>query len=579
VVALYTSHDFAISEPGVAALAKLTEAPAFEELLAEQTRAWRHLWQECDIRIESSRASAIAMKLRLHIFHLLQTVSYHTIDLDVGVPARGWHGEAYRGHIFWDELFIFPFLILRIPILSRALLLYRYRRLPAARHAAREAGYGGAMFPWQSGSTGREESQLVHLNPRSGRWVPDVSHRQRHINAAIAHNVWRYYEATGDYDFLYFHGAELLAEIARFFASIAAYDEASERYDIRGVMGPDEFHTANPDADHVDGGGLDNNAYTNVMAAWTLVLALDVLDLLPEERRAKLCETIGLSLEELERWDHISRRLKIPFHGGGIISQFEGYERLLELDWRAARERHGDIQRLDRLLEAEGDTPNRYKVSKQADVLMLFYLFTADELSRLFERLGYPFEHETIPRNVDYYLERTSHGSTLSLVVHSWVLARAQRPRSFEMFCQALDSDIADVQGGTTPEGIHLGAMAGTVDFVQRCYTGIEASAHVLHFDPRLPEHLERLSMRLRYRRQILDVEVDHERLKVSSRRFTAAPVTIAYRGHVREISPGESYSFRLIRPHDDQRARPAKPRPPTAAAGPPQSKRTNARL
>ena len=557
VVALHTSRDFAISEPGDAATVTLAEAPAFAALLAKHERAWGRLWQECDIRVESSRDSAIAMKLRLHIFHLLQTVSYHTIDLDAGVPARGWHGEAYRGHVFWDELFVFPFLNLRIPVLARALLLYRYRRLPAARRAARQQGCAGAMFPWQSGSSGREESQLVHLNPRSGRWVPDVTHRQRHINAAIAYNVWRYYEASGDYDFMDFHGAELIVEVARFFASIATYDEISDRFDIRGVMGPDEFHTAYPDADLAEHGGLDNNAYTNVMAAWTLARAQDALALLPEDRRGRLCERIGLETPELERFDHVSRRLRVAFHGQGIISQFEGYERLLEFDWRGARERYGDIQRLDRLLEAERDTPNRYKVSKQADVLMLFYLLTADELSWLFERLGYPFDPKTIPRNVDYYLGRTSHGSTLSLAVHSWVLARAQRPHSLEMFCQALESDIADVQGGTTPEGIHLGAMAGTVDFVQRCYTGIEPRAHVLHFDPKLPEYLERLSMRIRYRRQVLDVEVDHERLEVSSRKFAAAPVRIAYRGHIREISPGGSCSFRLLRPHADQRAEP----------------------
>ena len=112
------------------------------------------------------------MKIRLSIFHLLQTVSHHSIPLDSGVPARGWHGEAYRGHIFWDELFILPYLTFRIPALTRALLKHRYRRLPAARQLARESGLRGAMFPWQSGSSGREESQRLHLNPRWGRWLP-----------------------------------------------------------------------------------------------------------------------------------------------------------------------------------------------------------------------------------------------------------------------------------------------------------------------------------------------------------------------------------------------------------------------
>ena len=116
--------------------------------------------------------------------------------------------------------------------------------------------------------------------------------------------------------------------------------------------------------------------------------------------------------------------MRVVFHGDGIISQFEGYDQLEEFDWDGYREKYKDIQRLDRILEAEGDTPNRYKVSKQADVLMLFYLLSAEELYEIFERLGYPFDYETIPRNIDYYLKRTSHGSTLSRVVHAWVLAR-----------------------------------------------------------------------------------------------------------------------------------------------------------
>ena len=205
--------------------------------------------------------------LNVHVFHLLQTVSKHTIDLDVGVPARGWHGEAYRGHVFWDEVFIFPFLNLHLPDLTRALLQYRYRRLPTARRAAAAAGFEGAMYPWQSGSSGREETQTMHLNPNSGNWLPDNSHLQRHINIAVAYNVWQYFQATGDVEFLAFYGAEMLVEIARFWSSIATYNKALDRFEIRHVMGPDEYHDAYPGADEP---GLHNNAYTNVMVAWLL---------------------------------------------------------------------------------------------------------------------------------------------------------------------------------------------------------------------------------------------------------------------------------------------------------------------
>jgi alpha,alpha-trehalase len=546
-VALHTSQDTAISEPGLAALKALGRAGSFDRLFEAHRNAWGHLWEECGIEIETTADSGVQMKLRLHIFHILQTVSTHSTELDVGVPPRGWHGEAYRGHIMWDELFIFPFLNLRKPALTRALLRYRYRRLDEARQTARDAGYRGALFPWQSGSSGREESQRLHLNPMSGRWIPDNSQRQRHINGAIAFNVWQYYEVTEDRDFLYDYGAELMLEIARFWASLARFDEAAGRYAICGVMGPDEFHTAYPGKDPSEAGGLDNNAYTNFLASWSLTRTLDVLDLLPDTRRRVLCERLGLSEDELRDWDDISRNLIIPFHADGVISQFEGYEDLKEFDWEGYRRKYGQIQRLDRILENEGVDANSYKISKQADVLMLFFLFSSEELSEIFERLGYDFTPDTILKTVRYYMQRTSHGSTLSWVTHAWVLARADRPRSWQLLCQALDSDFADLQEGTTAEGVHLGAMAGTVDLMQRCYTGIEPRANVLTFNPRLPDELSCLRTTVRYRGQILDLEVTDETLCVSSRPFTAYPITIAYRGHVREIIPGQHYEFRLI--------------------------------
>ncbi|MET0834346.1 MAG: glycoside hydrolase family 65 protein, partial [Actinomycetota bacterium] len=485
VVALFTSRDRAIAEASDAARGRVGRLPdGFDELLERHVLAWDQLWRRCRIDLDGDGDAEVARTLNLHVFHLLQTVSEHTIDLDVGVPARGLHGEAYRGHIFWDELFVFPFLNLRFPELTRALLRYRSRRLPEARQAARAAGLQGAMYPWQSGSDGREETQRLHLNPSSGRWLSDRSHRQRHVNVAVAWNVWQYYQVTGDLAFLEAFGAEMLLEIARFWASIATYNRALDRYEICGVMGPDEYHDGYPDRDEP---GLDNNAYTNIMAAWVLCRALETLELLPDHRRTELAERTGLAREELERWEEVSRKLRVPFHDGDIISQFQGYGDLEELDWDQLRRRHGDIRRLDRLLEADGDTPNRYKASKQADVLMLFYLLSAEELRGLLERLGYRLEPAAIRRNVNYYLERTSHGSTLSGVVNAWVLARSDRPRSWRYFTEALASDLHDVQGGTTAEGIHLGAMAGTVDLAQRCYTGLETREDVLWLNPCLP--------------------------------------------------------------------------------------------
>ncbi|MFY9328636.1 MAG: glycosyl hydrolase family 65 protein [Georgfuchsia sp.] len=387
------------------------------------------------------------------------------------------------------------------------------------------------------------ETQAFNLNPRSQRWVRDNSYLQRHVGSAIALNVWQYFQVTRDVEFLHAYGAELILDIARFWSSIARFDDARERYEIRGVMGPDEFHDGYPDATTP---GLNNNAYTNIMAVWVLCRALEVLELLSEVRRAELTARLGLSAEEIARWDDISRRMVVPFHDEGIISQFEGYETLRELDWKGYRTRYGNIQRLDLILEGENDSANRYKLSKQPDVLMLFYLFSAEELGELFKRLDYPFEYETIPRNIAYYVDRSSQGSTLSRVAYGWVLARSDRPRAMDFFAQALQSDVSDIQQGTTAEGIHLGAMAGSVDLIQRVSTGIEIRGDVLRLNPELPREMDRLDLRIRYRGHSLDLRLTRDSLRVRGRDGAAAPISLCVGDEVCEFISGTTRVFGL---------------------------------
>lgn len=541
VVALFTSRDRAIAESTAAARTCAGQAGGFDELLDRHVVAWERLWRRCHVGTGGGDNQRV---LNLHMFHLLQTLSRHVVDLDVGVPARGLHGEAYRGHVFWDELFVFPFLTLHFPEVARAMLLYRWRRLPEARQAAHEAGYAGAAYPWQSGSDGRDETQRVHLNPRSGRWLPDHSHLQRHVGLAVAYNIWQYYQATGDLEFHAEYGAQMLLEIARFFAGLATYNEVLDRYEIRGVMGPDEYHDGYPDTDTP---GVDNNAYTNVMAVWVLRRALDTLALLAEPHRQELQQRLALGREEIDRFEHITRRMRVVFHGDGIISQFERWDELAELDLAGLRRRHGDIRRLDRILEAAGDTVNRYRACKQADVLMLFYLLSSEELGDIFTRLGYPYEPDTIPKNIRYYLAHTSHGSTLSAVVHAWVLARSDRAGSWRLFLEALDSDIKDIQGGTTPEGIHLGAMAGAVDLVQRCYTGLEIRDGGLRLNPRLPRELAELNLKVNYQgHQGIEIRCTQDCVLVRLPRWQATPIKVTVSDQAVMIQPGEAWEVAL---------------------------------
>jgi trehalose-phosphatase len=538
IATLYTGRDVATSEPAVDAERWLSRQGRFGELLDGHLTEWVHLWERLSIEFDDFTDELCI--LRLHMLHLLQTVSPNSSDLDVGVPARGLHGEAYRGHIFWDELFIYPVLNLRLPMITRSLLGYRYRRLPEARQAAMAAGYAGAMYPWQSGSDGREESQRLHLNPRSGRWNPDASERAHHIGIAVAYSAWQFYQATGDLAYLIDYGAEMLAEIARFFVSLATYDEGRSRYGIRGVIGPDEFHSGYPDRPYE---GIDNNAYTNVMAVWVIMRAMDALNLLPLPNRLDLLERLGLSSDDLKHWDEVSRRMYVPFHDG-VISQFEGYGDLAELDWDRLRRQYGDIQRLDRILEAEQDDVNRYRASKQADVLMLLYLMSATELRELLDRLGYRFPPEQVPEMVDYYLARTSHGSTLSGVVQTWVLARANRDRAMDFFQQALKSDVSDIQGGTTSEGIHLAAMAGTVDLMQRCFTGLETRSNRLILSPHWPESLGVLAIPIHYRGLHLHLRVSGRGVIISVDPRDAAGIEVECHGRIIQLMPGTTVRF-----------------------------------
>ncbi|HET6494682.1 MAG TPA: glycosyl hydrolase family 65 protein [Thermoleophilia bacterium] len=544
VVALYTSRDAAISAPETSARATIASTPPFAGLLASQEQSWARLWRRFGVALP--RDPETSLLLRLHAFHTFQVASPNAADLDVSVPARGLHGEAYRGHIFWDELYILPVVTRSLPEVSRALLLYRYRRLPQARAAARAAGLPGAMFPWQSGSDGREETQTMHLNPRSGRWLEDHSHLQRHVAVAIAYNVWKYYDWTLDEEFLSACGAELFLELTRFMAGLATYNETSGRYDIRGVMGPDEYHDSYPGAERP---GIDNNTYTNAMTAWMATKAAEILGLLPEQRRTELLEQLGIDDGERVLWDELSRRLVVVFHDDGVLSQFEGYADLEEFDWDGYRSRYGDIHRLDRILEAEGDTANRYKLSKQADVVMLFYLLSVDELMVVFRRLGYPFDAETVKSTVEYYERRSSHGSTLSRAVYAWVMARIDPAAAWVHYAAALGSDLHDIQGGTTREGVHLGVMASTLDLLERGYMGLETSAGALCFDPRLPDEIDELSYSLSFRGHQIDVLCSHDRLRLSLAASSAPAVAARLCGVVHEMTAGQTVEVSLGAP------------------------------
>lgn len=512
LVSIYTSRDQGVADDCLSAQEAISNVKDFNSLSKPHQAKWLALWKRFDISLEGN--DFVKKVLRLHAYHLLQVASTYNEDIDAGMPARGLHGEAYRGHIFWDELYVFPFYNLHAPEITRALLMYRYRRLGAAKEYAQMHGYKGAMYPWQSASTGDEQTQVVHLNPMSGEWGPDYSSLQRHVSIAIAHNVWQYFVTTGDRDFLDRYGAEMILEIAHFWSSITTYNEKTKRYEIEGVMGPDEFHEKYPGAKK---GGFTNNAYTNVMAVWVIDKALNIIDkMMQEEERNALLLKIGVSQEKINRWRQIIQKMTIEMSDDGLIYQFKGYEKLKELDWDDYRRRYDNIHRIDRILKAEGETPDDYKVAKQADVLMLFYILKIKELKEIFTRLGYPFSKQIMKKNFKYYFPRTSHGSTLSVVVHAYIAdLLGFKESSMEYLIKALESDIYDTQGGTTQEGIHTGVMGSSLDLFLRSFAGLSIDDESLSLMPKLPEGWNKIRFSVRYKNFWFNIMILKNKVKI----------------------------------------------------------------
>lgn len=465
-------------------------------LAAAQREAWHTLWQHA--HIEAPGDDALERACRFSAFHLLQTGSPLSASRDAGLPARGWQ-EGYFGQVFWDEVFAFGFHDLRFPAIARGLLCYRHRRLPAARRAAAAAGRRGAMFPWRSAASGEEETPPYQWIPPARQWKPDHTHLQHHIGSAIAFNLWRHHLATDDRALLLAHTGEMLIEIARFWASSVVRGE-SGRFEIRGVIGPDEYHDAWPGAAQP---GLDNNAYTNLMAAWTLRCASELPQRLHSDDWRQLCRQSGVQGDEVQAWDDISRRLKVPLIDDGVIAQFDGFDQLLPADGDGLPPRHGS-EREDWWLLARGDDVNRYQVTKQADVLMLLYLLGADETRLLIERQGVELPPGWHERTVRYYLERISHESSLSHPVCAGALAEIDPEESWLYFRRALHTDLDRKTSPSTQEGVHLGAMAGAWDVLQRFYFGLSVQADRLLLRPCPPAALDDVQMRVQVRGQRL---------------------------------------------------------------------------
>ncbi|HKK63561.1 MAG TPA: beta-phosphoglucomutase family hydrolase [Bacteroidales bacterium] len=495
MVSLYTTIKNDSEDPIKDAVTAINDMEGFYDELKKSEQGWDTIWGRMNVKVIGDRN--VQRLLHLHQYHMMVTASPYHAGLDAGIPPRGLHGEAYRGHIFWDELYMLPFYNLYFPAVAKSTLVYRYQRLDEARKYAKEYGFEGAMFPWQSGSDGREETQVVHLNPLSGEWGDDYSSLQRHISLAIANNIWNYYFHNTDRDFMEVYGNEMFFDICKFWISKTSKGDDG-KYHIDKVMGPDEFHEKLPGAQE---GGLTDNAYTNIMVSWMLDKAEFLKEDFKDDGISDVLEKLEITEEVFDYWKDVEHNLALNINEDGIIEHFKGYFDLEELDWDAYREKYDDIHRLDRILKAEDKSPDAYKLSKQADLLMTFYNLGEEETTKIIEGMGYELPEDYFRKNFDYYIKRTSHGSTLSRLVHARLAFKlGLNEEAMTLYTESLESDLNDIQGGTTGEGIHCGVMAGTIYDTLVAFAGLDLSHAEPVIKSNLPSHWVALEFKFGFR-------------------------------------------------------------------------------
>lgn len=487
------------------------------KLFQAHLRAWAERWRAADVVIEGD--PRLQRALRFALYHLISAANPE--DEWVSIGARALTGEAYRGHVFWDtEIFMLPFYIYTWPAAARALLMYRYHTLPAARAKAARLGYRGALYAWESADTGEEATPPWVVAP-DGRLIPIRNGEQEHhISADVAYAVWHYWQATRDVRFLLEAGAEIILETARFWSSRATL-EADGRYHIRGVIGPDEYHE-----------NVDDNAYTNTMAQWNLERGLEVADLLARrwpERWSELCDRLALTPAELAQWREVAGRIVTGARKDGhVIEQFHGYFDLEPIDLRALGVRHTPP---DVVLGRE--RTQRSQVIKQADVVML--------LALLWDR----FPAAAREANFRFYEPRCGHGSSLSPPIHALVAARlGDTELAVRYLAQTAAIDLEDAMGNVAG-GVHIGALGGLWQAVVFGVLGFDPWGRWPRFEPHLPHGWRTLRVPLRWRGRSLTVEASHEPLRLTLTLLNGRPVTVQVGTRRQRLTRGRPWTCR----------------------------------
>lgn len=463
----------------------------FESLLKEQAEAWKLKWDQSDMVIEGDVSAQQA--IRFNIFQLNQTYTGKDPRLNIG--PKGFTGEKYGGLTYWDtEAYCVPFYLATAPQeVSRNLLIYRYRHLQKAIENAASLGFdkGAALYP------------MVTINGDECHNEWEITFEEIHRNGAIAYAIFNYVRYTGDTAYLGDYGLEVLTGISRFWAQRVSFSTVKDKYMILGVTGPNEYEN-----------NVNNNWYTNTIAAWCLKYSSEVAVMIKAEtpgKYADLANRIALSEDELTQWSSIAENMYFPECPElGVFLQQDGYLDKEQVPVKDLSPEHRPLNQKwswDRIL--------RSCYIKQADVLQGLYFFDDD------------YDRETLQRNFDFYEARTVHESSLSPCIHSILASRLNDEKhAYEFYLRTARLDLDDYNNDTE-DGLHITSMAGTWMSLTEGFAGMKVRNDMLIFSPFLPEKWTSFSFGLTFRGAVLNVKIGHETVSITNRSEKDVKVTV----------------------------------------------------
>lgn len=481
VVYIYSSLENDYPQEAVKKAAE-REIP-YKQIAKTVKASWDDFWSEHRVVIDSQNTFD-QLALDFCCYHLqIMTPD----DPQFSVAAKGLTGEGYKGHVFWDtEIFILPFFLHNEPAIAKNLLKYRYFRLAGAKEKARQNNYLGALFPWESALTGYEETpKYAAINIRTGkRQIISSAVAEHHIVADIAYAVMDLYQTTTDQEFMDQYGKALLKETALFWISRGV--EVNGRIEIHDVIGPDEY------TEHVD-----NNAYTNYLAAYNVRSALD--------------QQVGD--EKLQQqFAHFLDKLYLPIiNEDGLIPQDDTFLSKPVIDLSKYKEQAGNQLILTDYSRQEVIDQ---QILKQADLVMLFYL------------QPHLFDFETIKKNLYYYEDRTIHDSSLSKAIHAIVAARINEAEwAYEMFQAACRIDLND-RPHTSDEGIHGAALGAVWLAAIFGFAGI-TKGEILEINPQLPKAWKKIKFHFYWKEETITIHMTQDAILLTKNSKAKLPIMI----------------------------------------------------